>query len=287
MKLRIDKFDIREYAKISFGVLLLALGLDLFLIPNKIAAGGVSGIATILFHLWQTPVGLSIFFMNALLFLFAFRIVGGNFGVKSIFAILLTSGFIDLFHYFVPLRALTEDLLIAVIFGDLLTGIGLALVFNQDASTGGTDILARILTKYTAMDIGKALLLFDFVIAAASGLVLGSLNISMYSLLAVLINTLVVDEFIGTFNNKKSMLIISRYPEEILHRILYDLGRGATILHGMGGYERRDQKVIMTVVNRRQMVQIRNIVREVDPRGFVIIGTVSEVLGEGFRQNIA
>jgi uncharacterized membrane-anchored protein YitT (DUF2179 family) len=133
--------------------------------------------------------------------------------------------------------------------------------------------------------MGKALLVFDFAIAAAAGIFLHSIDIAMYSLLAVLINTLAVDEFIGTINNRKSVLIISRYPEEILHRIVNELGRGATILHGMGAYERREQKVILTVVTRRQMIQVRNIVRDIDPKGFVIITTVNEVLGEGFREN--
>jgi uncharacterized membrane-anchored protein YitT (DUF2179 family) len=165
----------------------------------------------------------------------------------------------------------------------LLGGIGMAIVFNQDSSTGGTDILARLLSRMSAMDIGKSLLIFDFSIAAAAGLLLNSLDIGMYSLLAVIVNTLVIDEFIGTFNNKKS-IIISRYPEEIIQRIFEELDRGVTILHGTGAFERREQKVILTVVNRRQVVKIRNIVQEIDPQGFLIIATVTEVLGEGFRK---
>jgi uncharacterized membrane-anchored protein YitT (DUF2179 family) len=288
LKLSSEKFVLSEYLKISFGVILLAIGLDQFLIPNQIAAGGVSGIATVLFHLTHFPVGISVLLMNILLFLAGFWVLGGGFGMKSIYATLLLSGMIDLFHYAAPfgqLTPLTNDRLMAVIFGDLLTGVGLAMVFNQDASTGGTDILARLLNKYTALDMGKALLVFDFAIAAAAGIFLHSIDIAMYSLLAVLINTLAVDEFIGTINNRKSVLIISRYPEEILHRIVNELGRGATILHGMGAYERREQKVILTVVTRRQMIQVRNIVRDIDPKGFVIITTVNEVLGEGFREN--
>lgn len=282
--IRIERFQANEYLQITIGVLLVAVGLSLFLIPNKIVAGGVSGIATIIYYLSNLHVGMTMLVLNVVLFLFGFRVLGDGFGIKSIYAVLLLSGSIDLIHNYSPIHALTDNVLLAAIFGNLLAGMGLAMIFNQDASTGGTDILARILNKYTAMDIGRALLIFDFFIAGISGVLLSSMDISLYSMLAVIINTLVIDELIGAFNNRKSMLIISRYPEEILHRILYDLGRGATILNGMGAFERREQRLILTVVSRRQMVKIMKIVKETDPTAFVIIGTVSEVMGEGFNE---
>ena len=229
MKLRVPW---RDYLFITLGVIILALGLVLFFIPNRIAPGGVSGIATILYYTAGFPVGLTMLVINAVLFLVAFRVLGENFGVKSIYGIFLLSGAIDLLNYLLPIQPFADDLLIGAIFGGLTTGIGMAIVFNQDASTGGTDILARIFNMYTGVQIGSALLIFDFMIASAAGLTFSSVEIGMYSLLGLLITTFSIDSFIGTLNNKKAVLIISHYPEEILPKILIGLDRGANLARG-------------------------------------------------------
>jgi uncharacterized membrane-anchored protein YitT (DUF2179 family) len=282
IKKRLTK-EFGGYLKITLGLLLCAFALNYFLIPNKIAAGGISGISVILFHLFKLPVGTTMFLMNIVLFGVAFKIVGKNFGARSIFATILLSILVDVMHYVFPVKPLTNDLLIAVIFGDLLSGIGMAIIFNNSASTGGTDIIAKIINKYTSIEIGKSLLMIDFLVGVSAGIFLKSMNVGMYSLLAILINTFTIDAFLVSINIKKKALIISEVPEKIADRIMKEMNRGVTYLDGHGGYTGRQQKVIICVVGTRQINQLINIVREEDQRAFVAVSNVNEVRGEGFK----
>jgi len=285
--IKLDKFVLREYLLITLGTVATALGLTLFLIPNKLVAGGISGIGIILFHTMGLPVGLSYFIFNVLLFLVAFRVFGGPFGIKSIYAVVLLSASIDLLHYLFSVAPLTNELLIATIFGNLLIGAGLAMVFNQDASTGGMDILARLLSRYSGIELGKALLVFDFSVAALAGIVFHSVETAMYSFLSVFIIAFTIDGVMDTINSKVSILIISQKPDEVLKRVLKEVDSGATVFHATGGFGGKEQKVIMTIGSRRKMVRVKKAVREVDKDGFLIVSSVKEVLGEGFGKNIA
>lgn len=272
-----------EYAGICGGLLLIALGLDLFLVPNKIAAGGISGVSVVLFHTMNLPVGASMLVMNIVLFIVGFMVIGKGFGLKTIIASALLSVFVDGLTYINPVRQLTDDLLIAVIFGDLLTGMGMAVVFNRNASTGGTDILARILGRYASINIGRALLIIDFAVAASAGVFLKSVEVGMYSLLAVIVNCLSIDAFIDTFNVSKKVLILSGKSEDIAKRAMTDLNRGATFLPMEGAYTHNPMKMLMMVIRPRQTAQLREIVREIDPGAFMIVSNVNQVLGKGFR----
>lgn len=272
-----------EYAGICGGLLLIALGLDLFLVPNKIAAGGISGVSVVLFHTMNLPVGASMLVMNIVLFIVGFMVIGKGFGLKTIIASALLSVFVDGLTYINPVRQLTGDLLIAVIFGDLLTGMGMAVVFNRNASTGGTDILARILGRYASINIGRALLIIDFAVAASAGVFLKSVEVGMYSLLAVIVNCLSIDAFIDTFNVSKKVLIMSGKSEDIAKRAMVDLNRGATFLPMEGAYTHTPMKMLMMVIRPRQTAQLREIVREIDPGAFMIVSNVNQVLGKGFR----
>ncbi len=275
--------SVYDYIRICGGLLLIAAGLDLFLVPNKIAAGGISGVSVVLFHLMQIPVGASMLVMNIVLFVIGFIVIGKGFGLKTIIASGLLSVFIDVLAWLNPMELLTDDLLIAVIFGDLLTGMGMAVVFNQNASTGGTDILARILGRYASINIGRALLIIDFVVAASAGVFLKSVEVGMYSLLAVIVNCLSIDAFIDTFNVSKKVLILSKKSETIAERAMAELQRGATYLPMEGAWTNTPMKLLMMVIRPRQTAQLREIVREIDPGAFMIVSNVNQVLGKGFR----
>lgn len=272
-----------DYLRICGGLLLIAIGLDLFLVPNKIAAGGISGVAVVLFHTMDISVGTSMLLMNIVLFIVGFMAIGKGFGLKTIIASGLLSVFVDALAWVNPLKQFTDDLLIAVIFGDLLTGMGMAVVFNQNASTGGTDILARILGRYASINIGRALLIIDFVVAASAGVFLRSVEVGMYSLLAVIVNCLSIDAFIDTFNVSKKVLILSKRSQTIAERAMAELHRGATYLPMEGGWTNTPMKLLMMVIRPRQTAQLREIVREIDPGAFMIVSNVNQVLGKGFR----
>ncbi len=274
-----------ELIVILFGLILVALGLNLFLIPNKIAAGGVSGIGIVLFHLFKIPVGMSMLAMNLVLFALGFHFLGKGFGWKSIWATIMLSVLTDFFTYIIPTGNFTDDLMIATIFGNLMTGAGMAVIFNQDASTGGTDILAKLTNHFTSFDVGKSLLIYDFGIGIAAGITLHSTQVGMYSLLGILINTFAIDAFLGAVTIKKQVWIISDKADEINRLITNDLQRGVTIFNAIGGYTGENRKVIMTVVRLRQAGSIKRLVKNVDPKAFVIIGSANEVVGKGFRQN--
>ena len=272
-----------DYAVISTGLVMLALGLNLFLVPNKIAAGGVSGIATILFHLFHLPVGASMFVMNIVLFLVGFWILGKGFGLKTIIATVMLSVFVDFFAWILPVDMLTDDLLIAVIFGDLLSGMGMAIVFNRNASTGGTDILARIINHFGQINIGRALLMIDFTVAISAGFFLKSIDTGMYSLLAVIINCFTIDAFIDTLNISKRVLIVSPQTRTIAHKAMQALNRGATFIPVQGGFTGEGGEMLMMVVRPRQTAHLREIVRKIDPEAFMIVSSVNQVLGKGFK----
>jgi len=275
--------ELFDYIRISFGLVLTAVGLDVFLVPNKIAAGGVSGVAVVLYHMFHLPVGLCMLALNAVLFTLGFMVLGKAFGIRTLFASAGLAVLVDLIAWMIPWEQFTDDLLIAVVFGNLLTGIGMAIVFNRNASTGGTDIIAKILNHFANINIGKALLIIDFVIAGAAGVFLRSVDVGMYSLLAVLINCFTIDLFIDTLNVSKEVMIISPKTDQIAKKALKDLDRGGTILPIQGAYSGNPGHMLMMIVRPRQTARLREIVRKIDPDAFMVVSRINQVLGRGFR----
>ncbi len=274
---------IKTYLIITLGVALVALGLDLFLVPNRIAAGGVSGLSTILHYLIGVPVGATMLILNAILFVIAFRILGVGFGVKSFYATIMLSFLVDFFAKFLPANGLTNDLMLAVLFGDFLTGAGMALIFSMDASTGGTDIVAMILKKLIDLDVPKGLLIVDFTITLFAAVSFG-LTIGMYSLLAVIVNSFTVDSVLTGVAVSTQVIIISLHGRKIAERIMKEVNRGVTFLKGQGGYTGKDLDVVLTVLRkRRELARVKSIVKEEDPRAFILVSHVHEVFGEGFK----
>lgn len=277
----------KEYLIVTIGVIILSLSIKFFLVPNKIAAGGVTGIAVIINNLVPAlSVGVLMLIMNIILFIVAFIVIGGKFGAKTIYASLSISGLISVLDKVVPPDvAVTHDLLLATLFGTFLSGIGLGLVFNQNASTGGTDILAKILAKFIHLDIGKALLSVDFLVALAAGITL-SPELGMYGLLAVILNGFMIDMVIEGLNSCKAVIVMSSKNDIISQYVIKDLDRGCTIFEGKGAYSGNGVNVLYTVLDRSQFIKLKNYIKEIDKNAFITVNEAHEVLGEGFKDII-
>ncbi|MEO0273091.1 MAG: YitT family protein [candidate division WOR-3 bacterium] len=273
-----------DFVVITLGTLLTALGIVVFIAPNKIAAGGVSGISIILHHLFHFPIGLTMLVINLFLFVLAFFLLGSEFGIKSIYATIILSVFVDLLGWIIPSSLYIDDIVIATIFGDLLTGTGIALVMSRGSSTGGTDIVAMIARKYTNIDVGKALMGVDLVITLFAGIFFGKI-IGMYSLLAVIINTNTIDYVLEGITTSFQAFIVTSKPFAIKDRVIKELNRGVTFLKAIGGYTGEEKLGILVVLKSpREIVKLKEIVKEEDPAAFMTISHVREVLGEGFKK---
>lgn len=276
---------IREYIFATVGVLITAIGLVVFLIPNNIAAGGASGLAMVLNGLIKLPVGVWMYIINGLLFLIAFLTVGFDFSVKTIYCTFLITFFVDLFDRFIKIpKYIAGDMMLAVFFGDVLTAIGMAITFTQNASTGGTDIIARILNRYYASPIGTTLLIVDFIIGVLAGLTFGA-RIGMYAILAIIINGMTIDFVMKGIETSTQVLVISDKNEQVADFVLNTLKRGATYLDGYGAYTKKHRKVLLIVLRRRELGELISFIRKTDKNSFIIVNEARYTFGEGF-QNI-
>lgn len=268
------------YGGVLLGVIITAFGISFFLIPVKIAAGGVSGFATVIFHLTNIPVGITMLVLNIPLFLLSWRLIGPLFGAKTLFGTLTTSFFVDLFNRFaIPI---TNDLLLCAIYGGVIAGIGLGIAFRSGGSTGGTDMAAQLVARLFSISLGQGLLLVDGIVIILAGIAFG-LELAMYALIAVFITTKTIDLVQEGQNYVKAILIISDQAETIGEIIMEQLDRGVTALDGRGMYTKIDREILLVIVSRVEISHVKSIVKEHDERAFVVIADVHEVLGEGFR----
>lgn len=278
---------LKEYVLITIGMTMVAIGIYYFLVPSNLATGGVSGLAIIISNfLPEIPIGLLMLIFNIILFIIGFLIIGPSFGFKTIYASLGLSGMTWLFQRFFPIsRPITNDLMIELLFGVGISGLGMAIVFNQNASTGGTDIIAKIINKFLHVDMGKSLLMADFLITLAAGLIFGA-QAGMYALLGVVLNGFVIDGFINGLNISKQVTIISAKGTEIKEFIINKLERGVTLYDAKGAYSGESKEVLITIMSRREFIKLRNYIKEIDRRAFITVSDVHEVLGEGFKEFI-
>jgi uncharacterized membrane-anchored protein YitT (DUF2179 family) len=256
----------------------MALAFELFLVPNRIAPGGVSGLGTILYHLFGIPVGISMLVLNAVLFVFGFREMGKEFGVKSLAAAVLLSIFIDL----ISLPPVTGDPLLASIYGGVIMGLGLGVVFRAGATTGGTVLFAKMIHRYFHfLSVAWVLFLVDFLVVVFAGFVFGP-TMALYALVSLFVGSKAIDLVQEGLNAVKAFIIISDHSEEISLRILKDLDRGVTVLYGKGAYTKNEKNVLLCALNRMQSAKLKAIVSEIDPKAFVLVADVTEAMGEGF-----
>lgn len=278
--------SISRFFQITLGVLIMAAGLYYFLIPSNLAVGGVTGLAMVINKVFPAAsIGIIMTVSNIILFVLAFLIIGKDFGGYTMYSSLLLSIVIYLFEMLTPIeKPIIDDLMINLIYGILIQGIGMAFIFYQNASTGGTDIVAKIINRFTHLEIGKALLLADFIITLLAGITFG-VKLGLYALLGVMMNAFVIDNVIAGLNIKMNIVIISHRSEEINHFIINDIGRGTTLYFADGGFSRSEKTIINTVVGKKQYIKIKGYVQALDPKAFITVGFVHEVLGEGFNLN--
>lgn len=270
-----------DYLGVTVGAIVAALGLDIFLVPFKIAAGGLSGLSTILYYLIHVPVGSSMLVLNIPLFILALRRLGPKSIILSLYGTVVLSLAIDLMAPFV--HPPTHNLLLAAVFGGVVEGLGLGLVFRFRGTTGGTDLAAAVLRSYTGVNVGQLLFLVDASIALLAGVAFASADLTMYALITIFITSWVVDQVQEGLSYAKAFFIISPRVPEIAAEVLSDLGRGATAWTVTGMYTAQPREVLLVVVNRAEVTRLKDIVYDKDPGSFVILADVHEVLGEGFK----
>jgi len=275
-----------SYVYINLGILIMGLGLYLFLIPCNLAVGGVTGLAMVIKnYLPGINLGVLMIFFNAILFIMAFFIIGKEFARNSIFCSFLLSALIGFFEIVLPLKQpIVDDIMLNLIFGIMIQGIGMAIIFYQNASTGGTDIVAKIINKYIQLEIGKALFLSDALIILLAGLTFGLL-LGLYSFLGILINGIVIDKVIAGFNIKNQVLVITK-TNCVNEFIQSKLKRGSTLINGEGGYSKERKQIISVVLTRKEYIKLKHFIRDNDPTAFVTVSIVHEVLGEGFDSTL-
>lgn len=274
----------KDFLLINIGLILVGIGICIFKIPNNFATGGVSGLAIIISSFFpRIDVGPMMLIINILLMLVGFLFLGRDFGSKTIYSSFALSGIVWFTQKTFPINvSLTGDLMLELIYSIIFPAVGSAIIFNCNASTGGTDIIAKIISKSTRLDIGKTLLLSDFIIAAGAGAVFG-MRIGLYSVLGLIIKSFMIDLVIEGLNVKKQMVIISSKPDEIKNYIVNIIKRGATVYKAEGAFTSKQEVVINTVLNRRQAIRLRSYIRSVDGSAFITISNTSEIIGKGFR----
>ncbi len=273
-----------DYAFIIVGSFILASGFVLFITPYKIVPGGVYGISIVLHYVLGTPVGLMALAFDIPLTIIGIKVLGPRFGIKTVVGFVLTAFFNDGLTYLYGYEPLVRgDALLSSIFGGLFLGVGLGLIFKSKATSGGSDIIAMIISKYTRMPVGQLMIMVDSVIVLLGLIVFKDWKIPLYSLIVIFISGKVLDTILEGLNYDKVLFIISDKFEEIGEKIIHDLNRGGTFIAGKGMYNQKEKQIIFTVVNRREVAVLQEFIHRVDAHAFVTVLNSNEILGEGFK----
>jgi len=272
-----------SYALITVGAFILATGFVFFITPYKIVPGGVYGISIVLHYLLGTPIGLVALCFDVPLTLIGIKFLGPRFGMKTVVGFSLTAVFTDLLTLFWGFEPLVKgDALLSCLFGGLLTGLGLGLIFKSKATSGGSDIVAMILAKYTRLPLGVLMIYVDSAIVLVGLLVFRDWKIPLYSWIVIYVTGKVIDVVLEGVSHDKSLFIISDRHEEIRDKIIHNLGRGGTFINGKGMYNMAEKRIIFTVVSRREVGLLQEYIHEIDPTAFLTVTDATEILGEGF-----
>ncbi|HZJ57971.1 MAG TPA: YitT family protein [Clostridia bacterium] len=269
-----------DYIFITLGTLVTGLAFNLFLIPHRIAPGGISGIATIIYYITKgrIPVGISMLGLNIPLFIIGIREMGRGFGLKTLISTILLSLFIDILK--VP--SVTDEPILASIYGGVVMGVGLGMVFRGNATTGGTDLFAKIIHKhFHFIGVGWVLFVVDSLVVLGAAVAFGP-TLALYALVSLYLGTKLIDLILEGIHTAKAFILISDRSVEIAQRIMEDLDRGVTLLQGKGAYTMDEKDVILCVTDRVQVTKLKEIIGEIDPAAFVLVADVREVMGEGF-----
>lgn len=279
--LNIVKKNTVDFLEITIGSIITAIAINLFLVPYNIAPGGVSGIAIVLHYIFNLPVGAVMLALNIPLFVFGIKQLGGIFGIKTLYGTILLSIIIDLTSW---IRFSTTDILLTTIFGGIMMGIGLGIVFRAGGTTGGTDLAAKILHSiFHSLTVGQFMFLVDTLVVILAIATFRSYELGLYAIISLFLSMKIID-FIIEGIHEKGAFIISNHAEQIAHKILTDMNRGVTALRGIGMYTKTEKNVLLVVVSRTEIIQLKQIVKDIDPNTFIILTDFKEVLGEGFEK---
>ena len=309
MKLNIKSIlgEFKAYVVITIGLLCYVLGWDIFLLPNSMVGGGVTGIAAVLLYAFGIPVSYSFFVINLILLLIALKVLGKGFGIKTVYAIIVTSVFFDVVPNYLPEAfiqeiAVSNGKLLCAIFGGVISGLGIGICFSNGGSTGGTDIIALMITKYKNVSAGRIILIIDIFIIASSfllpakeildsaGNVIGVESIGMrfatvlYGYILIMACSFTIDLFVSGTKQSLQVFIFSRKYGEIADSIISDIGRGVTLIDAQGWYTKNESKIVMVVVRKTDINMIYKIVKSVDKDAFMSVGSVTGVYGKGFDE---
>lgn len=278
---------VRDYGLMTLGIALTAWALDAFLIPNKIAAGGVSGLATIIYHTAQemfgvtVSIGVQMLLMNAILLLIAWRARGLGYIAKTVYGIVLMSVLIDVFGRFtMPLA--TDDLLLAALYGGAVSGLGMGLVFKAGGNTGGTDIIGQLLSRRLPFGVGQIMLVVDAAVTALAAFAFGP-KLALYGVVAIFVGSATIDLVLEGIAIDKAIWIISDAADRIGAAVNEEMDRGATSMEATGVYTGERRGMLFVVISRNELDDLKAIVREIDPTAMVVISDVHETIGEGFK----
>lgn len=283
MKLNIREF-LKSYAVITLGSLIYALAYNIFFAPNQVAMGGLTGLGQVLNAVIPVlPVGGTVFAMNVPLFFLGWKYIGGHLLVSSLYAMTFSSfaiDVLDMIYRFPP-----TDTMLAAIFGGALLGLGIGLVFAKGATTGGTDLIARLLKlKFAWLPMGTLVLFPDFAVIVLAAIAFGKVESALYGVVALFVTTKVMDLVLYGLDSSKVAYIISDAYREIADAITHDMERGLTLLHGEGGWSGAEKKILLVAFKQKQIVALKQTVKAIDPSAFLIVCDAHEVLGDGFRE---
>lgn len=277
-----SKRDLWDFTFILFGALVQAAALRLFLIPADLVSGGISGLAQLIHHYTGFPIGLMVLVGNIPLFVLGWQQLGGpRFAVRTVLSILAFSIFTDVLVLFLPSAGVTDDLVLNTIYGGLVLGIGLGIVYRGRSTSGGSDILGRILNRRFNMTISQAYLITDSLVVIGAGFVFGWTK-ALYGLVLIYVSGLAAETALQGTNVIRSAMIVTTQTDAIAQAIMQDLERGVTILSGTGAYTGEPRNVIYCAVSRMEINRLKILVHDLDPKAFMVIGQAQEALGEGF-----
>ncbi len=276
----------RDFVLIVLGALMQAVALRLFLVPANLASGGVSGISQLLNHFTGWPIGVMVLIGNIPLFLLGWRFLGGRrFAARTATAILAYSLAVDLLLYvpFFPANGLTDDIFLNSLYGAVVAGVGYGLVYRARGTSGGSDVLARILNHWRGVPMTQSYLIVDSAVILAAGFVFGWKE-ALYAIITLYVSGLVAETILEGGGTVRTAMIVTSEPQKIADEILVELERGVTFLSGTGAYTGEERPVLYCVVSRAEIAQVKAIVHEADPKAFMVVGVAHEALGEGFKE---
>lgn len=272
----------RDYLGIAIGAIITAIGLNMFLIPYKIAAGGVSGLATVLYYLLHWPVGMIMLAFNIPLFITGIRMMGAQYGLNTLFGAGMLSLAIDVLAPFTPV--LTSDLLLNSLYGGVVEGIGLGIVFRSKGNTAGTALAAVLLNKAFGIRIGQAMMAADFFVIVFAGVAFKSPELALYALISMFVTGQIVDLVQEGPISSKAFFVMSSQPDQLADAIIRELDRGVTVFEAKGAYTGEAKEMLLCVVDTSQVTRLKELIYEIDSKAFIIVTSAHEVLGNGFAE---